>query len=95
MPRPAAIARYDSVTGEPRRRFGLGMWSAAPRGAKRARVTYTVSARDEVDGSVPVSCQPRPGSRFRIGRTAVNCSAIDGSGNTATARFTITVKRRR
>jgi hypothetical protein len=67
----------------------------APRGAERARVTYTVTARDEVDGAVPASCRPRSGSRFRIGRTVVNCSATDGSGNTATARFTITVKRRR
>jgi hypothetical protein len=67
----------------------------APRGAKRARVTYTVTARDEVDGAVPVSCQPRSGSRFRIGRTVVNCSATDGSGNTATAKFTITVRPRR
>jgi hypothetical protein len=64
----------------------------APRGAERARVTYTVTARDEVDGAVPASCRPRSGSRFRIGRTVVNCSATDGSGNTATARFTITVK---
>jgi HYR domain len=67
----------------------------APRGARRARLTYTVTARDNVDGAVPVSCRPKSGSRFRIGRTVVNCSATDGSGNTATARFTITVKRRR
>ncbi len=67
----------------------------APRGARRARVTYRVTARDEVDGVVPVSCRPRSGSRFRIGRTVVNCSATDGSGNKATARFTITVKPRR
>jgi HYR domain len=67
----------------------------APRGARRARVTYTVTARDEVDGVIPVSCRPRSGSRLRIGRTVVNCSATDGSGNRATARFTITVKPRR
>jgi HYR domain len=67
----------------------------APRGAKRTRVTYTVTARDDVDGAVPVSCRPKSGSRFRIGRTVVNCSATDGSGNTATAKFTITIKPRR
>ena len=67
----------------------------APRGATRVRVTYRVTARDEVDGAVPASCRPRSGSRFRIGRTVVKCSATDKSGNTATARFTITVKRRR
>jgi HYR domain len=67
----------------------------APRGAKRMRVRYNVSARDEVDGAVRASCRPKSGSRFRIGRTVVNCSATDGSGNMATARFRITVKPRR
>jgi hypothetical protein len=63
--------------------------------ARRARVTYAVHASDAVDGTVPVSCRPRSGSRFRIGRTVVRCSATDSSGNTATARFTVRVKRRR
>lgn len=67
----------------------------ASRGAKRVRVSYRVTARDEVDGAVPASCRPKSGSRFRIGRTVVNCSATDRSGNRATARFTITVKPRR
>lgn len=67
----------------------------APRNATRVRVTYAVTARDAVDGTVPVSCQPRSGSRFRIGRTVATCSATDTSGNTATARFTVTVQRRR
>lgn len=67
----------------------------ALRRAKRVRVTYNVAATDDVDGGIPVSCQPRSGSRFRIGRTIVRCSATDSSANTATARFTIVVKRRR
>ena len=67
----------------------------AARRTRRVRVTYAVSARDDVDGPVPVSCKPRSGSRFRIGRTAVRCSATDTSANTPTAKFTITVKRRR
>jgi hypothetical protein len=67
----------------------------APRGAKRARVVYAVSARDEVDGAVPVLCIPRSGSRFAIGRTRVTCSATDTSGNSRTARFTITVRPQR
>ena len=66
----------------------------APRKAKRVRVTYRVTAVDDVDGSVSVSCRPASGSQFRIGRTTVTCSATDSSGNTATARFTVTVKRR-
>lgn len=66
----------------------------APRGQKRARVQFAVTAEDAVDGARPVSCSPRSGTRFRLGRTRVTCSATDGSGNTATARFTVTVRRR-
>lgn len=73
----------------------VGKTVRAPRGAKRARVTYKITARDEIDGVVPVSCQPRSGSRFTIGRTLVSCSAADTSGNTRTAKFRITVKARR
>jgi hypothetical protein len=61
--------------------------------ARRARVTYTVRATDAVDGTVPVTCTPRSGSFFRIGRTSVRCAATDTSANTATANFTITVRR--
>lgn len=67
----------------------------APRKAKRVRVTYRVAARDEVDGVVPVTCKPKSGTRFRIGRTVVKCSASDTSGNTKSARFTVRVKARR
>jgi HYR domain len=67
----------------------------APKRARRVRVRYRVNARDDVDGAVPVSCQPRSGTRFGIGRTIVICSATDTSGNTKMARFAITVKRRR
>lgn len=67
----------------------------AAKRARRARVTYTVTASDAVDGDVPVTCQPRSGSRLRIGRTVVKCSATDSSANTATASFRITVRARR
>lgn len=67
----------------------------APKKARRVRVRYTVTARDAVDASVPVACKPRSGSRFKLGRTVVNCSATDSSANTATAKFRITVKKRR
>jgi hypothetical protein len=66
----------------------------APRSARAIRVFYRVSARDTGRG-VPVTCKPRSGSRFKLGRTRVLCSATDSSGNTAKARFTITVKRKR
>jgi hypothetical protein len=67
----------------------------APKGARAARVTFTVSAEDTVDGARPVSCAPRSGSRFTLGRTIVSCSAADTSGNVATARFPIVVRPRR
>src|SRR5262249_42306892 len=41
------------------------------------------SATDNVDGNVPVSCTPAPGSGFPIGPTTVDCSATDSSHNTA------------
>jgi hypothetical protein len=66
-----------------------------PKRAKRVRVSYKVTAQDAVDGAVPVTCKPPPGSRFKVGRTKVTCTTgTDSSGNTAIATFTITVKRR-
>jgi hypothetical protein len=64
----------------------------APKGAKTVRVTYKVTANDAVDGAVAASCTPRSGSRFRVGRTLVTCSASDKSANTATAKFRVTVR---
>jgi hypothetical protein len=67
----------------------------APRKAQRIRVRYHVSARDDVDGAVPVACQPKSGSFFRVGRrTVVRCSATDTSANTQKAQFAITVRGR-
>jgi hypothetical protein len=66
----------------------------ARRGSKRVRVTYKVIASDAVDGSVPVSCEPRSRSRFKIGRTLVKCSATDTSANATAGHFRVTVKRR-
>jgi hypothetical protein len=66
----------------------------APKGAKRMRVRYVVTAEDAVDGAVAVACKPRSGSFFAVGRTRVACTAEDTSANLATATFTITVKRK-
>ena len=63
------------------------------RSAAGTRVRYSVSARDATDGPVPAVCLPKSGSVFRVGRTRVTCTPIDTSGNVATARFFITVKR--
>ena len=67
----------------------------AAKGAKTVKVTYQVTAVDDVDSAVPVVCQPRSGSRFKIGKTTVKCTTTDSSANTATASFTVTVKRTR
>jgi uncharacterized repeat protein (TIGR01451 family) len=54
-------------------------------------VTFTATATDNVDGSVPVTCNPASGSGFPVGTTIVNCQASDESGNTASGNFTVTV----
>lgn len=56
-----------------------------------AIVAYEVSAEDDVDGEVPVDCEPASDSLFPIGTTTVTCSARDSTGNEATASFTVTV----
>jgi len=65
----------------------------AKRGAKSARVTFKVTAQDDKDGALSATCLPRSGSRFRIGRTVVNCTATDTSANTTNASFKVTVRR--
>ena len=57
-----------------------------------AVVTYSTSASDLVDGSVPVTCTPASGSTFPFATTTVSCSATDKSGNSATGAFTVTVQ---
>ena len=55
-------------------------------------VTYTnPQATDNCPG-VSVSCSPQSGSTFQNGTTTVICTATDGSGNTQTCSFTVTVK---
>jgi probable HAF family extracellular repeat protein len=57
-----------------------------------ANVAYTVTATDDVDGPVPVTCAPPSGSTFPIGTTQVDCTATDAAGNAASASFTVHVK---
>jgi hypothetical protein len=51
-----------------------------------------VSATDELYGSVDVTCDPPSGGTFALGTTTVDCSATDGSGNTAEGSFDVTVE---
>ena len=62
-------------------------------GPTGARVTFTVSASDLVDGpNVPVSCDPASGSNFAAGTTTVSCTATDSHTNTSPpATFHVTV----
>ena len=61
-------------------------------GSGGAAVTFSVSASDLVDGSLPVTCNPASGSAFPYGATEVSCSAVDRAGNTATGSFKVTVQ---
>lgn len=65
------------------------------KGAKTARVVFRVTAQDDRDSTVPVTCTPRSGTPFKAGRTRVTCSATDSSANTSTASFTVTVRATR
>ena len=66
--------------------------SANAANANGAVVNYTPpTANDAVYGPVPVTCVPASGSTFPLGDTTVTCTATDGSGNTQTSTFKVTV----
>jgi hypothetical protein len=54
-------------------------------------VTFTVTATDAVDGSVPVTCSPASGSTFDLGTTTVTCIAFDSQANIGIGTFNVTV----
>ena len=60
-------------------------------GPNGAIVTFTVTATDNLDGTVTPSCSPTSGSVFALGETTVSCSATDNAGNKATGTFKVTV----
>ena len=66
--------------------------TAEATSAAGAVVTYSASANDDTDGSVPVICNPASGSTFALGTTTVQCSATDAHNNTANGSFTVTVR---
>ncbi len=66
--------------------------TAVASGPSGAAVSYTTpGATDLVDGSPSVNCSPGSGATFPIGTTSVNCTATDGSGNSDSGSFTVTV----
>jgi len=60
--------------------------------AAGAVVTYEVPVTsDQVDGVGAATCAPASGSTFALGATTVTCTATDGSGNSASTSFDVTV----
>lgn len=67
-------------------------FEALASGPSGGTVNFTApTATDAIYGSVPVNCTPASGSTFAIGTTNVSCSAQDGSGNSVSASFNVTV----
>lgn len=62
--------------------------ATGPGGAK---VGYSASAKDLVDGLLYPTCSPSSGSTFLLGATTVACSVADSAGNSARATLTVTV----
>jgi hypothetical protein len=56
-----------------------------------ARVGYTATAHDVVDGPVSVACTPDRGSRFPLGMTRITCSAADIRTNATSSTFDVAV----
>lgn len=54
-------------------------------------VTFTATATDNIDGTLPVVCVPASGSTFDPGETIVVCSATDAHANRGTAFFAVVV----
>ena len=77
-PRPILILPAD-ITVDP----------TSPAGAV---VTFTATATDSVDGTIPVTCTPPSGSTFPLGATFVQCSATNSRGYTRGGGFYIFVR---
>ena len=54
--------------------------------------TYRTTARDAVDGDVPLSCDPEAGGTIPLGVTTVTCVAVDHNDNSTTGTFKITLQ---
>jgi hypothetical protein len=54
-------------------------------------VTFTASAVDNLDGSLPVTCSPASGSTFAQGTTTVRCTATDSHANRGEASFRVII----
>jgi hypothetical protein len=66
--------------------------TAEAESAKGALVRYQATARDKVDGSVPVDCDRATGDEFPLGETSVSCTATDVAGNIGSGTFVVRVE---
>jgi hypothetical protein len=66
--------------------------SAEATSPNGAQVSFEVSAVDDIDGTVNLSCDHNSGDTFPMGETVVTCSAEDAAGNRAEESFIITVQ---
>jgi hypothetical protein len=87
-PPPSSDTTPPSITAP----LGITKEATGPSGAV---VTFTATATDTVDGSVPVTASPLSGSMFPINApgpvTIVGLAASDKAHNTASASFKVTV----
>jgi len=65
--------------------------TTAAESSEGAHVSFTATAHDEIDGTLPVTCTPPSGSLFPIGMTPVSCSATNAHGKSATGTFYVRV----
>jgi HYR domain len=92
---PNAIRSSEPAIYLPKLSGAVAKTVRAAKGAKGARVTFEVTATASDGGDIDVSCLPRSGSRFPLGKTIVHCEATDAWTSTNTTEFTVTVKGRR
>jgi hypothetical protein len=67
-------------------------FSVEATGPDGAVVTFSVSATDDPDGSLPVACTTDSGSTLSLGSHVIDCSATDSDGQTSSSSFTVTVQ---
>jgi len=65
---------------------------AEATGPNGASVSFSLGAKDSVDGAVTPLASPLSGSTFPIGTTLVNVVATDSHGNSARGYFSVTVR---
>jgi len=92
---PASASFTVTVRDTIRPAFGppLAPIVATATSTSGATVTYSPpAATDAADSNPKVACTPASGSKFVPGRTTVNCTASDASGNTSATALTVWVQ---